>query len=146
MDAMSEPAPGERAAESPPAETSRPRDAMRWLSGLAALVGAWIVISPAVFEATEMGLWNNVIVGAAIFLIAGFNYYRLTTHQPSVFGAMILVVILGAWALIGPFLFEIGSDELLWSTAVAGLIALLSAGYVASADRRLRTGVPEAQN
>lgn len=116
------------------------------MSGLAALVGAWIAISPMIFDATEMGLWNNVIVGAAIFLIAGFNYYRLTTNQPSVFGAMILVVILGAWALIGPFLFEMGSDELLWSTVVSGLVAVLTGGYVASADRRLRTGVPEAQN
>ena len=44
---------------------------MKWLSGIASLIGLWILISPFAFEATAAALWNNVLVRAAIFRVAG---------------------------------------------------------------------------
>lgn len=118
---------------------------MKWLSGLVAVIGLWIAVSPAIFDATDTGLWNNVIVGAAILLIAGFNFYRIMNGQSSLFAAMGLVVLLGAWTIIAPFAIDIGVDELLWSGAIAGVLVVLFGGYVALTTRSVRMAIPETE-
>lgn len=117
-------------------------EGMKWLSGIASLVGLWIVASPFVFEAAEAAIWNNVVVGAAIFLIAGYNWYRIRTDHPTSIGAMTLVALLAVWTLIAPFAFEIGSEALLWSNVVAGVLGGAFAGYVAYNRRRIETRRP----
>lgn len=117
---------------------------MKWLSGLAALVGAWIILSPFLFESTVAAGWNNLLVGAAILLISGFNFYRLSNGKPSVDGAMGIVALLGIWTLITPFAIDIGSDALLWSNVIAGVLVVLHAGAVATVGRRIRAEAPEA--
>lgn len=116
---------------------------MKLLSGLAALVGVWIVLSPFTFASTETALWNNVIAGAAILLLAGYNYYRLINEQATMVGAMALVALLGLWTIIAPFAFQIGSEALLWSNVVAGLLGLLFGAVVANSGRNVQTGIPE---
>ncbi|MDZ7730867.1 MAG: SPW repeat protein [Natrialbaceae archaeon] len=105
--------------------------ATTWLSGLAALVGIWIVVSNVVWEPTQAGLWNNAIVGVAILLVAGFNYYRLANNRPSNVAAMTLVALLGLWMIISPFAFEVGHELLLWSAVVSGIIVGICGAYVA---------------
>lgn len=117
-------------------------ESAKWVSGIASLVGLWILISPFVYEATEAGLWNNVIVGAAILLIAGYNYYRTVNGYATSVGAMSLVALLGLWTVIAPFVLEIGVEALLWSNVVAGVLGLIFAGYVAYAGRAVRAGAP----
>lgn len=116
---------------------------MKWLSGLAALVGVWIVLSPFTFASTETALWNNVLAGGAILLLAGYNYYRLINEQATMVGAMALVALLGLWTIIAPFAFQIGSEALLWSNVVAGLLGLLFGAVVANSGRNVQTGIPE---
>lgn len=50
---------------------------IKWVSAVVALVGLWVLASPFVYEATRTALWNDVVVGAAIVLLAGYNYYRV---------------------------------------------------------------------
>lgn len=121
---------------------SRSSNSMKWLSGVAALVGLWILISPFTFVASDAALWNNVVVGIAIFLIAGYNYYRLMNDRASTVGAMAIVALLGIWTLIAPFAFDIGSDELLWSNVAGGVLVILAAGTVANSSRKMRAGAP----
>lgn len=127
-------------------------DGQKWLSGIASLIGLWIAISPFVYDAAMTQQWNNVIVGAAVFLLAGYNFYRIYTAHPTSTGVMSLVALLGLWALVSPFAIEgqfamqglgAASDGLLWSTVVSGLIAAVIAAYVAYAGRSaVRTGAP----
>lgn len=116
---------------------------MKWLSGFAALFGAWIALSPFALESTSAAEWNNIVVGVAIFLIAGYNFYRYVDNQPGSVGAMALVGLLGLWALFAPFAFDIGSEELLFSNVVAGVLVALFGGYVANTGRKARAGAPE---
>lgn len=115
----------------------------KWLSGLVSLIGLWIAASPFVYEATDAAIWNNLIVGAAIFLIAGYNYYRITNNQSTSTGAMSLVVLLGLWTLIAPYTLEwavegavategleVAAQALVWSNVVTGILTALLAGYV----------------
>ncbi|APW98486.1 hypothetical protein CHINAEXTREME_12190 [Halobiforma lacisalsi AJ5] len=126
----------------PEAMETRDSEGMKWISGIASIVGLWILVSPFVFESTEAVIWNNVIVGAAVFLFAGYNYYRLVSALPTSVGVMSLAALLGLWTAAAPFAFEIGSQTLLWSNVVAGVLALIFAGYLAYAGRSVRTGTP----
>lgn len=109
----------------------------KWLSGIASLLGAWIAVSPWVLEPDVVAgtLWNNVIVGAAIFLIAGYNYYRMSKGLSASAGSAGLVALLGLWMIIAPFVvFEVATD-LLWSDVISGIIVAAIGGYNAYAGR-----------
>lgn len=120
--------------------TTTDSETMRWLSVLTALLGLWILASPFVWEATEAALWNNAIVGAVVFLIGAFNYYRVMDDQSINLASMALAALLGLWVLVTPFAFDVGVDTLLWSNVVAGIIVALLGGYVAYERRSVQTG------
>ena len=120
-------AQGERPPE-PASEHTDPRT-LQVLSGVTALLGAIIIAVPFLFVATETAVWNNVIVGAAILILAGFNFWRLSANRASYAGVAALVTLLGIWALIAPFIIEMGSEALLWTTAIAGILVAAMAGY-----------------
>ena len=109
---------------------------MKWVSGIISLVGLWIAISPFVYGAGAAALWNNVVVGLAIFLLAGFNYYRMTKGLLASVGVASLVVLLGLWSIVAPFVFGMASTALVWSTIIAGLVAAVVSGYNAYANRK----------
>lgn len=115
------------------------------LAGLASLFGAWIAASPFVYGETATGIgaggWNNVIVGAAIFLIAGANFYRLMKGMNVSRAAAGLVALLGLWLVIAPFVTFTMGTGMFWSTVVSGLIVAAIGAYNAykgnqAADRR----------
>lgn len=120
---------------------------VKWLSGVNALVGAWIVAALFLLTATGGGLsasaWNNIIVGVAILLIAGYNYLRTDEDEPGSVGASALVALLGLWILVAPFLvFTVDTAALFWSNVLSGaLVALIGAfnAYTASKNRRTRS-------
>ncbi len=122
----------------------------KWLSGIVSLIGLWVAISPFVYEVMESMLWNNVLVGAAIFLLAGYNYYRIVSSHPTSTGVMSLVALLGLWILVAPFALEgtvamegldVASDGLVWSNVVSGVLTAIFAAYIAyAAGSEMRAG------
>ncbi len=114
-------------------------DMMQWISALAAVVGLWIVASPFVYEATDAAYWNNTLVGTGIFLLAGYNFYRLSKDRLASVGVASLAVLLGLWIIVSPFAIEMGSDALATSTTIAGLVVVALAAYNAYANSRAET-------
>ena len=132
-------------AEAPPGSTAEETENIRmlkWVSGLAILLGLWIVLIPFAMTSTETAIWNNVIVGAAIIILAGANFYRMTDGHLGNIGVSSLIALLGLWMLVVPFVFEMGSTDLLWSTAIAGLIIAALGGYNAYATRKATPATP----
>ena len=122
-------------------ETARNRntlntDTLQWLSALVALIGLYLVASPFIFEATEQAIWNDTLVGTAIFLTAGYNFYRLSKDRLASVGVASLTVLLGLWALVSPRVIEMGSDQLATGTAISGLVVALLAAYNAYANNK----------
>ncbi|ELY60635.1 SPW repeat domain-containing protein [Natronolimnohabitans innermongolicus] len=125
-------------------------EGQKWLSGIVSVIGLWIAVSPGVYEAAASITWNNGLVGGAIFLLAGYNYYRIVTGHPTSTGVMSLVAVLALWTIAAPFAFEgqfamegleVAQAGLLWSTVVTGIVVAALAGYVAYAARTdVRTG------
>lgn len=114
----------------------------KWLSGFVSLIGLWIAVSPYVYEQAASMLWNNLLIGGAIFLLAGYNYYRLSNGHTSSTGVMSLVALLALWiavshwAVDGQFAMsglEVADIGLIWSNIVSGLVAAGLSAYIAYA-------------
>jgi len=114
-------------------------DAMRWVSALVALAGLGLVAYPFIFEATDAAVWNDTLVGTAIFLLGGYNFYRLSKNRLANAAVASLATLLGLWALVSPAVIEMGSDELAIATAAGGLITALLSAYNAYANNKADT-------
>jgi len=111
-------------------------DMMQWVSGLAAIVGLWIVASPFVYEATNAAYWNNTLVGTGIFVLAGYNFYRMSRDHLGSVGVAALAALLGLWILVSPFVIDMGSGALSTSTTVSGIVVAILSGYNAYANNK----------
>ncbi|GAB7017167.1 SPW repeat protein [Halostagnicola bangensis] len=111
-------------------------DTMQWVSALIALLGLYLVASPFIFEATEAAIWNDTLVGTAIFLLGGYNFYRMSRDRLASVGVASLTVLLGLWAVILPYLIEMGSNELATGTTITGVLVVALAAYNAYANNK----------
>jgi peptidoglycan/LPS O-acetylase OafA/YrhL len=129
--------------------TTRDNRSTGYISAAVALIGAWIVISAFVYSPPAANFWNDVLVGAAIGIIAGYNAFRADDVEGINTGAASLVALLGLWMVIAPFIFEVFSDGAFWSDVVSGLLVAALAGYNAyqsrETERRTRTAEPETR-
>jgi drug/metabolite transporter (DMT)-like permease len=114
-------------------------DAMQWISALVALIGLYVVASPFIFESTEAAIWNDTLTGTAIFLLAGYNFVRLSRDRLASVGIASLTVLLGLWLLISPTVIEMGSDTLATGTAVSGLSTAVLSAYNAYKNKKADT-------
>ncbi|UHQ99271.1 SPW repeat protein (plasmid) [Natrinema zhouii] len=102
------------------------------------VLGCWLIAAPFVFGAPAVGRWNDVLVGTAIALVAGYNYARANRRRPVSANGAGFVTILGLWLVVAPFV--LGLEGLsLWNDVICGTI-MASFGsynaYVASAAGR----------
>ncbi|WP_306057447.1 SPW repeat domain-containing protein [Natronococcus wangiae] len=111
-------------------------DTMQWVSAIVALAGLGLVAYPFMFEATEAAIWNDTMIGTAVFLLAGYNFYRLTKDRLASVAVASLATLLGLWALVSPAVIEMGSSELAMTTAGGGLIITALSAYSAYANSR----------
>lgn len=114
---------------------------MQSLSAIAALVGLYLVASPFIFEAMETAIRNDTLVGTAIFLLGGYNFYRLSKDRLASVDIALLAVLLGLWTLISPSVIEMGSTEFATSTVISGLIVAALSTHSAYANSK--ADIPE---
>ena len=136
---MSEP---ETERRQPTEQTTATESNLKWLSGFVSLVGAWVFASAFVYpEMSLASYWNNIIIGLAIFLVAGYNYYRMTNGLSVSVGSSAFVALLGLWMVLVPFvLADVGTA--FWSDVVSGVIVAIGAGYNAYAGSSSEAGAP----
>jgi len=129
--------------------TNRDNSETGYISAVVALIGAWILISAFLYSPPAANFWNDVIVGSAIGIIAGYNALRADDVEGVNTGAASLVALLGLWMVIAPFIFEVFTDGAFWSDVVSGLLVAALAGYNAyqsrTTERRTRTAEPETR-
>ncbi|WP_049923466.1 SPW repeat domain-containing protein [Halopiger djelfimassiliensis] len=114
-------------------------DTMQWVSAIVALAGLGLVAYPFMFEATEAAIWNDTLTGTAIFLLAGYNFVRLSRDRLASVGIASLTTLLGLWALVSPAVIDMGSGVLATTTAAGGLITAALSAYNAYANNRADT-------
>lgn len=104
----------------------------KYVSGASALLGVWLAFSVLFVFGTESAhFWNDVIVGGAILVLAGYNFVTTDEYESVTIGVSLLVGLLGAWTIIAAVNFTVAGttgDLLFWSDALTGgLVFLLSA-------------------
>lgn len=76
----------------------------RIASGINILLGIWLLVSPWVFgyqPAGSAAIWNSVIVGALIAILAAGNCFSRHTRT----GLNWINVLLALWTMISPLVF-----------------------------------------
>lgn len=114
-----------------------------FVSGIVAVVGLWVAISPFVYGLDGATLWNNLAVGAAVLVLGGYNVYRQYNDVPLSAGAAGLAVLLGLWLIVAAVAFGMAAGAF-WSTLVSGLLIAGFAGYNTYEAREARAVAPDA--
>ncbi|MDF9747074.1 SPW repeat domain-containing protein [Natrinema salsiterrestre] len=97
-------------------------------AGLTAALGAFVMVSTAVFTITDtMGI-HNVIAGAIIAFVASVQAYRTDEQGSFSIAIPAVLAVLGIWIAIAPILlFDVQRDLVLGINGVSGvLIVILS--------------------
>jgi formate hydrogenlyase subunit 4 len=99
-------------------------------SWLNILLGIWVIISPFVVQFAQLpaAMWNNVIVGIIIAVLA-----IIRTSVPRQPGWSWVNVILGIWMIISPFVLGAMTTAILWNNIILGIvIAIVASGSASS--------------
>ncbi len=123
--------------ESTQIATEERRRQAGFVSALIAAIGAWVALSVLIFDVGGASLWNNVLVGAFVFLAAGYNAVRLRRDTPTSLGVASLVTMLGLWLILSAALFGM-LGTLFWSTLGSGFLIAGLAGYNAYESHEIR--------
>lgn len=107
-------------------------DIVEWFGGLNALLGAWLIALPFVFEVGGgFEFWNYLVVGAGILALSGYNTWESAADEDESGSSWPAVgsLVLGAWLVLTPFVFEVGSRVVFWNDVVVGLVVATLAAF-----------------
>lgn len=116
-----------------------------YVSAAAALVGTWVLVSAFLYSPPPANFWNDVIVGSAIGIVAGYNALRADDPEGINVGAASLVALLGLWMVVAPLVFEVLTDGAFWSDVISGAVVAVLGGYNAYRGRRTERVAPTAE-
>lgn len=115
-----------------------PTERGKWISALVALIGLWLVVEAFVFELAAAQVWNDVLVGALLLVLGGYNFYRRSDEELGSAAAAAIAGLLGAWLVLSPFIFgveagltETVNEAAFWNDVILGLIVLVLGAYSA---------------
>lgn len=102
-----------------------------WLANVVVVLALWLAVSPIAFDAPQVAMWNNAIVGLGIVMISAYNETRRAKGERLHIRGATVVVGLGLWAVVSPFVSLLlnGDGWPLWSNVLAGLGIVACAGY-----------------
>ena len=117
------------------------RGQVAFASGINAIAGIWLIVAPFLLDysdESDNALWNDIVVGAAILVIAAirvFGAYRAAALSW-------LNVALGVWLILAPFIVDYSEhDTPLWNDIIVGAIVVVFGIWSAVASPTDRTTV-----
>lgn len=115
-----------------------PDEDRKWVSAVIALLGLWMVVQAVLVDLVATQFWNDVLVGALLLAVGGYNYSRRTDEEFGNLAAAIVATILGLWLIASPFIFgadggftEATNDLGFWNDIIVGLLAAALGAYSA---------------
>lgn len=87
--------------------------------------------SPFIFAMTKnIAMWNHIITGNLIVLLAGANFLKASEDKPG--GVMATrVALLGLWVLASPFLYGFPDYMGFWNNIIVGTLIVFTASNAA---------------
>jgi len=96
-------------------------ESARIASSLNVIAGIWLIISPFIlsFNGLQPALWNTLIVGIIVVILAGIRAGNPTLYV----GLSWLNLLLGIWLIVAPFLLMYSGFQVpLWNDIILGII------------------------
>lgn len=94
----------------------------RWQDQLMVLIGVWLFVSPWVFAYPPGSpvAWNATLAGAIIGILAAFDLVKTYVW------AVLFNIVVGAWAVVSPWLVGTLDDPAMtWSLVIAGIATIV---------------------
>lgn len=126
-----------------------PHERGKWLSALIALLGLWMVAQAIALDLTAAQFWNDVLVGALLIGVGGYNYTRRASEAFGNTAVALIAVAAGLWLIVAPFV--LGADAGFTETANAYgfyndlVVGLLAVGLGAYSAYKARDQEPETR-
>ncbi|MCL4398165.1 SPW repeat protein [Patescibacteria group bacterium] len=119
-----------------PKEEQKHEGHERTVSGINVLAGIWLIISPFIFGYNTIvgDLWNNVIVGAVVSILA---LIRIATPRQAEFLSWVNF-ILGLWMIASPFILGYPTVSAQWANVIAGVIVAILSSRSVTETRMIR--------
>jgi len=117
---------------------ANPHERGKWLSALIALLGIWMIAQALMVDLTAAQFWNDVLVGALLIGVGGYNYSRRSSERFANTAVALIAVAAGLWLIAAPFV--LGADAGLTETTnefgfyndiIVGLLAMGLGAYSA---------------
>jgi thiol:disulfide interchange protein len=124
---------------------TNPDESGKWVSALIALLGGWMIVEAFLLDIVLTQFWNDVLVGALLLAVGGYNYYRRSDAEVGSMAAAGIAALLGLWLIVAPFVLGAAGDATavdavndlaFWNDTIAGAIALLLGLYSAYEIRK----------
>ncbi|HTV95200.1 MAG TPA: SPW repeat protein [Steroidobacteraceae bacterium] len=114
----------------------------RAASSINVLLGLWLLASPWIFGYHTLGmgpLWNSVIIGAVIALLAAGRVY---SPQPRTVGLSWVNLVLALWTIASPWVYHYAVNlDARWDNVLVGVVmaafAIWSGGASTAEQRHL---------
>lgn len=110
----------------------------KWLSAIVAILGLWMIAQALLFDLAASQFWNDIIIGAALAGLGGYNYSRRADEKFGNIAAAAFAALLGLWLIVSPFMFGIDSgatetanDAGFWNDILVGLAVTIIGAYSA---------------
>lgn len=121
---------------------ANPDESGKGISALIGLLGVWMILEAFLFDMVATQFWNDILVGALLLAVGGYNYYRQSNEEIGSVAAASVAALLGLWLVVAPFVLGAGfeapeaiNDLVFWNDIVVGLVALLLGAYSAYQSR-----------
>ncbi|MDG5776607.1 SPW repeat protein [Haloarculaceae archaeon H-GB11] len=126
-----------------------PSERGKWVSGLIAVLGLWLLVQVLAFNPVGGNFWSDVIVGIALVVLGGYNYNRRANERAGSVAAGVFVALLGLWMIVTPFVLgqtagtgAVVGDLEFWNDIIVGVLALGLGAYSANEARETRAMTP----
>ncbi|WP_135366498.1 SPW repeat protein [Halosimplex halophilum] len=131
---------------------TNPTEAGKWVSALVALLGLWMLAEAFILNPVAGNFWSDIIVGAALVVLGGYNFYRRSNEQLGSVGVGAFVALLGLWLIATPFILgstegfaAVETDLEFWNDIVVGLLVFVLGAYSAYEARDTDVATPTAR-
>ena len=112
------------------------RSPTQWITVVNGVLGLWLIAAPFLVESLAIEHWNDPLVGGAIVIVAGYNFYSERTQGSISQRAAAINGLLGGWLVVAPFVYGL-SGIALWNNVCVGVIVTSFAAYNVYAAPRI---------
>jgi len=110
-------------------------DQLKFASGLAALVGLYMLLATWMQDLDIGNQLNGIVLGGTAMILGTARYCRVVGSW-----AGWAVALIGVWFILSPWLYRYAGDAWMWNSIVVGIAMVVFGAWSATAPMQRRRG------